>query len=247
MKDFVVVVGSDGAARLEAEQERIAAVLARGHVPADCCDKIPVAPARGPFRVVQPQQFYPDGEEGYAVKGAGYRGRKVMQMADAFDVMAAKAARHKKGSPFTASQINMGRHYRDLVERHACAGVKCSSVEALRAGGSGQGGEFMDAVLRDREEIERLRRRIGTGQAMAVRRIRPSKRGSRASITDRRLVDMVCLEERTISDVLKAHGWSVYGDTVKATTRALADALGRMAGPVRSSSQVMRDFSTNWG
>ncbi|KIC30176.1 hypothetical protein RA24_03745 [Leisingera sp. ANG-M6] len=214
--------------REEEEAARIEAVKARGNVPAECGDRIPEAPARGAFRVFEPMDLYPAGEDGFEVKPAGFRGRMAMQMADSFDVMAAKAARHKKGSPFTASQISMGRHYRDLVERHACAGVKCSSVEALGSGGSGQGGEFMDAVLRDREEIERLRRRIGTGTAMAVRRIRPSKRGSRASITDRRLVDMVCLEDRTISDVLKAHGWSVKGGTVTDVRRALAEALERM-------------------
>lgn len=88
----------------------------------------------------------------------------------------------------------------------------------------------MDAVLRDREEIERLRRQIGNGSAMVVRRIRPSKRGSRASISDRRLVDMVCLEDRALSDVLKAHGWSVYGETSQAASKALGRALDRMNG-----------------
>ncbi len=51
--------------------------------------------------------------------------------------------------------------------------------------------------------------RVGTGTAMAVRKIRPPKRGSRVKITDRRLVDMVCLEDKPISAVLRAHGWSV--------------------------------------
>ena len=88
----------------------------------------------------------------------------------------------------------------------------------------------MDAVLRDREEIERLHRRIGTGSAMVVRRIRPSQRGSRVSISDRRLVDMVCLEDRAVSDVLKAHGWSVLGETSRAVAKALGQALDRMGG-----------------
>ena len=230
MKDFVVIVSPDGAARLEAEEIRLAGIKARSAVPEICGDAIADAPARGAFRVFEPQALYPDGEGGFAVKHAGYRGRSAIQRADVFDVMAAKAARHNKPSPLSPGQVAIGRHYRDLVERHACAGLKCSSIEALRSGGGGRGGDFMDAVLRDREEIDRLRRRIGTGSALVVRRIRPSKRGSRTSIFDRRLVDMVCLEDRPLSDVLKAHGWSVYGDTSTAIAKALGQALERMRG-----------------
>lgn len=229
MSKQVILVAADGVARLQSEAARLAAIKARGVVPDVCGDAIPQAPARGAFRVFEPQALYPDGQGGFAVRSADYRGRSVIQRADVFDVMGAKAARHKKPSPLSPSQVAMGRHYRDLVERHACAGLKCSSIEAIRTGGSGRGGDFMDAVLRDREEIERLRRRIGTGSAMVVRRIRPSQRGSRVSISDRRLVDMVCLEDRALSGVLKAHGWSVYGNTSKAVAKALELALERMS------------------
>ncbi|WP_417699893.1 hypothetical protein [Pseudophaeobacter sp.] len=230
MKDFVVIVSPNGAARLEAEAVRLAEIKARSAVPEICGDAIPQAPARGAFRVFEPQALYPDAEGGFEAKPAGYRGHSAIQRADVFDVMAAKAARHNKPSPLSPGQVAIGRYYRDLVERHACAGLKCSSIEAVRSGSGGRGGDFMDAVLRDREEIEHLRRRIGMGSAMVVRRIRPSKRGSRASISDRRLVDMVCLEDRALSDVLKAHGWSVYGATSQAVAKALGQALERMRG-----------------
>jgi hypothetical protein len=230
MKDFVVIVAPDGAARLEAEAVRMTAIKAQGAVPVECGDSIPQAPARGAFRVFKPQAIHPDGKGGFEAKPAGYRGRSAIQRADVFDVMAAKAARHNKASPLSAGQVAMGRHYRDLVERHACAGLKCSSIEVIRTGGGGLGGDFMDAVLRDREEIEHLRCRIGTGSAMVVRRIRPSQRGSRGSISDRRLVDMVCLEDRALNDVLKTHGWSVYGETSQAVVKALGQALARMRG-----------------
>ncbi|WP_241525936.1 hypothetical protein [Pseudophaeobacter leonis] len=229
MKDFVVIVAPDGAARLEAEAARVAVAKARGAVPEECGDAIPNAPARGAFRVFQPTRLYPDGGDGYVAKPAGYRGRSAIQRADVFDRMAASSARSKKLMPLTPAQVAMGRHYRDLVERHACAGLKCSSIEAIRSGGSGRGGDFMDAVLRDREEIERLRLRIGTRSAMVVRRIRPSKRRSRTSIRDRRLVDMVCLEDLGVTEALKAHGWSVYGLTVQAASKALGQALERMS------------------
>jgi len=242
VKDFVVIVTANGQAtvetrvqakgraRLNAEAARIASVKARGAVPAACGDAIPEAPARGTFRMFEPLAHFPAGAAGdYVAKPAGYRGRKALQRADVFDVMAARASSNARPAPFSRSQVATGRYYRDLVERHASAGLQSSSIEAHRVGGSGQGGCFMDAVLRDREEIDRLCRRIGTGSAMVVRRIRPSKRGARVTIADRRLVDMVCLEDRSISEVLRAHGWSVKGDTVRPLQQALAQALDRMA------------------
>ncbi|PRZ41634.1 hypothetical protein [Tritonibacter scottomollicae] len=241
MSEHVVIVAPNGVAdltpvakfmaarqlRLKAEADRIEAVKARGYVPEVCGDAIPEAPARGAIRVFQPMSLFPDGKDDWVARPSGYRGRSAMQRADVFDVMTAKAASNGKLAPFTRVQVAAGRYYRDLVERHACAGVRCSSVEALRSGGGGSG-SFIDAVLRDREEIARIRRRIGTGTAMAVRKIRPSKRGSRMNITDRCLVDMVCLEDKPISAVLRAHGWSVQGQTSCALRQALADALDRM-------------------
>ncbi|MDE4272968.1 hypothetical protein PXK58_00840 [Phaeobacter gallaeciensis] len=233
MTEQVVIVCPSGVARLQEEAERIAAIKARGAVPVQCGDAIPDAPARGAFRVFTPMQLCPVGSEGYEAQPAGYRGRSAIRNADVFDVMAAKAASKGKPPPFSPGQVSMARHYRDLVERHQCAGLRCSSVEALRSGGDGQGGGFMDAVLRDRDEIDRLRRRVGTGCAIEVRRVRPSKRGSRVSITNRRLVDMVCIEDRSLRDVLQFHGWSVYGETIKAVRVALGGVLDAMAGPVR--------------
>ncbi|WOI35027.1 hypothetical protein R1T40_09975 [Tritonibacter scottomollicae] len=241
MSEHVVIVASDGVAdltpvakfmaarhlRLKAEVDRIAAVKARGQVPEICGDAIPEGPARGAIRVFQPMSLFPDGKNDWVARPSGYRGRSAVQRADVFDVMTAKAVSNGKPAPFTREQVAAGRYYRDLVERHACAGVRCSSVEALRSGDGGSA-SFIDAVLRDREEIERIRRRIGTSTAMAVRKIRPSKRGSRVNIADRRLVDMVCLEDKPISAVLRAHGWSVQGLTSGALRQALAEALGRM-------------------
>ncbi|WP_412073319.1 hypothetical protein [Tritonibacter mobilis] len=48
------------------------------------------------------------------------------------------------------------------------------------------------------------------------------------NITDRRLVDMVCLKDKPISAVLRAHGWSVQGQTSGAVRQALAEVLERM-------------------
>ncbi|SIO36674.1 hypothetical protein SAMN05444722_1699 [Rhodovulum sp. ES.010] len=219
-------------ARRAAEEARIAEVRARGHVPPDCGPEIPEAPARGPVRAFRPMALYPNGENDWEQKPAGHMGRAALQVADAFDVMAAQAARRKAAAPFTPGQVAMGRWYRTLVERHAAAGLRCSSVEALRAS-SGGGGSFIDAVLRDRDAIARLRARIGEGEALSLRKVRPSKRGARVAIPDRALVDMVCLEDATLSDVLRRHGWAADARVRGLLRSALAEALDRMAGPRR--------------
>ncbi|MBO9453251.1 hypothetical protein J7426_23520 [Tropicibacter sp. R16_0] len=226
------------------EPERIADVRSIGFVPDDVGDEVVEAPARGPVRMFEGRAMVRTETGGFASVKTGYAGRKTLQRADSFDVMAAKAARHGRPSPFTPSQIAMGRFYRDLVEKHASAGVKCSSLESLSQRSAGSGSDYMDAVLRDRERIGGLRMRIGSGSAMVVRRNRPSARGSRVTITDRRLVDIVCLEDGTITDVLRAHGWAIKGELVKSLVQALAKALDRMMGPVQRGGTSVAQFGT---
>lgn len=228
------------AAREAAEAARFEEVRARGLVPEECGPDIPEAPARGPFRVFEERRLYPEGEGGFVSKPAGFMGRKTIQIADAFDVMAAQARRRKAAVPFNAGQIAMGRLYRSLVERHAAAGVQCSSVETLGRGSGG--GSYIDALLAEAEEIERLRRRVGAGSALIVRRQRPSGRGSRRSIPDLMLVDMVCLEDASFDKVLEHHGWCADGKNRAVLREALGKALDRMAGPVRSTA-----FATRFG
>lgn len=235
----------------EDEAARLEEVRARGAVPDGCCPDIPEAPARGPFRLVQMRALYPAGENGFTSKPAGYMGRSTMQAADAFDVMEAKArAAHarkvtrakaaKKPAlsyrpPFTPGQVAMGRLYRDLVEKHACAGVRGSSLETLSQGGGGQGGEFIDAVLRDRQRLQLLRDRIGFGVFLAPRRVSAHSmdRGTRRAISDLQLVDAVCIEGLAVSAVLARFGW---GRTAKLNQRLaarLAELLDAMMGPKR--------------
>jgi len=187
-----------------------------------------VAPARGPMRLV----------EGYELLAGGTRRRAGAhwQAVDVFDRMCRDAwLRHRRAGgdvagfadPFSAGQICVGRDYRGLVERHEAGGMRCASLEtAGRAAGTG--GEFIDAFIAEGREIELLRRRIGAGQAL--RRIRPSKRGSKAVITDRALVDLVCLWGLDLSAVLRRHGWAVYGANRAAARAALGAALDRMQG-----------------
>jgi len=216
------------------EQARIATARGLGHVPDGSGPEITEAPARGPVVQFMPRATYPDGEDGYTVKDAGYQGRKALRHADAFDVMTAKAASKKKPAPFTPAQVAMGRLYATLYEKHQSAGVRCSSLEAMPQSGGGSGGEYIDAVLRDRERLKVMLSRIGRNAAMVVRRQRPSQRGSKLNISDLRLVHAVCVEEKTMTDILKEHGWANRGGSIDALTRALREALDRMNGAGRA-------------
>jgi hypothetical protein len=228
-----------------AELDRVGAVKASGDVPGVCGPEIVNAPARGPVQVVDLVGRDSDGDAAYVVTDAGRMKRKGLRCADVFDVMAAKAVRHKKRCPLTKSQVAMGRDYAALSERHACTGVRGSSLETVSGGGGG-GGEYIDAVLRDRARLNAWHGRIGSGVALSVRRVRPGARDGRALITDRHLVDAVCIHEKSLTDILRGCGWAKQGKSadakqIKALQVALAAALDRMSGPVRRSQiMVMR-------
>lgn len=241
--------GSIRAARLAAwdelgEAQRIALVKAAGAVPEACGDDIPTAPARGGVRAFDYFAAYPSGETEAVVKPAGFMGRKTMARADAFDRMLVQGARRAGAVPIlTASQVGMGRMYGAMVQDHLAGAVRCISVEAMKAGGGGTAEGFTDHRLDLSRRIDRLRHAVGGGSAMAVRRVRPSARGdkgARRNIPDMALVDLVCIEDADLSDVLRRYGWSVYGDTVRAVGQALAGALERMIGP------AIRHRSTVW-
>ncbi|MDO9006347.1 MAG: hypothetical protein Q7V20_23125 [Aquabacterium sp.] len=222
------------------EPERIALVRAAGAVPDTCGDAIPMAPARGPVRTLDYLASYPKGENETHLAPAGYAGRKTMKRLDVFDLMAAQSARKGGCLALTDSQIGMARAYRTLTEDLLAGAVRCSSMEAMRSGGGGSREGFTDHRLDMSRRLDLLHKRIGPGAGLAIRRIRPSKRGEalRRNIADRALVDAVCLQDQDMATVLRAHGWAVKGDTVKAATAAVAAALDRMIGPVCRSGIV---------
>ena len=61
---------------------------------------------------------------------------------------------------------------------------------------------------------------------------------------DRRLVDIVCLEDGTITDVLRKHGWGDDAKLRAALQQALAMVLDRMMGPVRRGGASVAHFGT---
>ncbi len=240
------------------EAERLDRMKAKGVLPDGYCPMIPAAPARGPVKSYTPMKLYPKGDQEWELKPSGHMGAdgvplKSIQRADVFDLMLLKARKARKGDrsdfvpPFSPAQIMMGRHYRNLVERHASAGVQCSSVETVGGGGSGGSSSFIDAVLRDRDQIALIRERIGDGLALEVKRQRkgPKRTGTimsdlnaapakaeRVSISLRGLVDMVCLSDKPLAEVLRRHGWSKRGGSVSVLRAALGAALDRMMGPI---------------
>lgn len=217
-------------AQVDQERQRLAAIIAAAAPPVECGGRIIPAPARGAFKVEPQTQLLPQGVDGWVQADAGFAGWRPIRAVDVFDVMLRAAAKADQPPPFSPGQVAIGRRYRDLTEKHAAGGIKCSDLTGWVGGGSG--GDFMDAYLAEGRELAAMQRRIGTGAALSVRRVRPSARGGagRRNIPDRVLVDLVCLGGRGVSDVLRAHGWAVKGDTRKAVTKALCGALDRMIG-----------------
>lgn len=197
------------------EAGRRAALVARAAPPASCGDDAPVAPARGEVRAWAPMQMKPVAD-GYELQHAGFRGRDAHRAADALDRI----------DGLTAGQRQAGRSYAALVERHDARGLRCVSVETMMQGRTGGAGhDFADRLLHEGSVIASLRRRIGEAPVLAPRR----GAGQRAAIGALRLVDMVCVEGRSLDDVLRRHGWSCKGDHRAALRVALAAALDRLA------------------
>lgn len=220
---------SPGRARLAASLRRIGEIKAASAIPEVCGPRIVASPARGGFVLVRNVELLPVGTDKVEAVHRGYGGRSAIRRADAFDAMIAAAERRGASWPLTPGQIAMGRRYHDLVQLLAADGTKLSSLQGSRGG---DGGSWMDRRLQLSAELDRLHRRIGGGVAMTVRRIRPSARGgaSARAITDRALIDAVCLRGDGIKAVLKAHGWSDRGEHKKALSEALCGALDRMIG-----------------
>lgn len=208
------------------EKDRLQLMKVRAHAPSSCGPEIPVAPARGITLPYAPQAVRATAN-GYEPQHVGFEGRDAARAADVFDTMVLQARRRGGNDPLTPAQIDAGRRYGALVERHSSVGLKCVSVEAQDRGSQGSGGgSYMDAVLAEGDAIRRMEAAIGTGYALEVTR---NRGGNRRSITIRALVDMVCIEGLSVTDVLTKNGWAAYGGVRSRAYDALGTALDRMA------------------
>ncbi|WP_172332648.1 hypothetical protein [Mangrovicoccus sp. HB161399] len=201
------------------EGDRIDLAKRLGQAPEACGSDAPHAAARGAMKAVETVTVRDDGKGGTVYETIGYRGRAAMRAEDALDRI--------KG--LTEAQRAAGRRYAALVEAVEAGGMKCSG--AFMQGGMGGGDDgrcFMDAYIEDCNTLRRMNRAIGDGIGMPVRRVRPSDRGTKASIHDRALADMVCIGGMSILGVLKGHGWTDTGRNAKAATCALAAVLERL-------------------
>lgn len=216
--------------RLAGEADRIARIKADAARPDGCGSEIvDVAPGRGPVRRFQPREAVRTASGQVRVARAGHNGNDALARADAFDVMQQQSSRRKKdaGALFTPGQISAGRDYAALYERCASAGVRCSSVEAT--GGGGQG-SWIDAVIRDSRRLAALDRAIGSAVVLSPRDAQAHADRGRKIMRTSDLVAGVCVEGRTISQMLQSFGWCRSPFIRKKTMGALCAALDRMQG-----------------
>jgi len=208
--------------------DALATVRALGLVPRECGPAIINAPARGRLIPFMPVEVRKDAKGSDQRVEVGYRGRHAARVGDVWDLMEDQARRSGGGFLFDAGQVAAGRDYAALMERCNSSGLSGTSLEVLS--GKAGAGSVSEAVHHDMERLRDLRLRIGPGLALEVRRVRPSVRGKRVALRHVDLVDMVCVGQMSVVDVLLRSGWAKYGDAVRALRRELCASLDRMRG-----------------
>lgn len=215
------------------EAQRVEAVMGQGAAPDGCGPEIiGIAPARGVAVAFVPSHVVAVGSDGTAVVERGYKGRSALRVLANLEQMQAAMAR-KGVVGFTDRQMAAARAYEDLTMRHNGSSIKGSSAFRDSVGGGRGDRDAMDRQLAMRGKLDQCHAAIGSGIAKEVRRRRPSARGdagvAKRSIFDRALVDQVCLSGKSLTAVLKTHGWSDKGENILSLYAALTGALERLA------------------
>jgi hypothetical protein len=190
-----------------------------------------IAPARGTVERFTPREVVQTEAGNFRTVRTGMF--DAIRRGDAFDVMEQQAARRAKSRSraheplFTVAQILAGREYGALAERHSAKGARCSSLDTSHRGSSG--GSYMDAVVAEGRRLDKMEAAIGTGWAMEPRRASPHGDARRA-IRVRKVVDLVCIEGKTLSQVLDRFGWSRKTTHLAELRGHLCAALDRLHG-----------------
>lgn len=227
MKAFLA--GQQG--RHAAEAARIDRVRARGIVPPSCGRDIAPAPARGVVATFLPREIQKTANGNFREVRNGYAGRLGLRRCDAFDVMQARSDARAKARGvdprplFSTAQIEAGRRYGALVQQLAGSGFGLSQME--RSGGGRGGAGVNEAQIDMIDRLSRMRTAIGTGWAIGPEAVDPG-RDRRRPIRLRSVVDAVCLDQATITAVLKAHLWPNAARTQRLVQKAFAEALDRL-------------------
>ncbi|MEP4195969.1 MAG: hypothetical protein ABJL99_10080 [Aliishimia sp.] len=218
----------------------VGSVMRNAAIPDECSREIPVAPARGKITAFQEQTYRSVGDD-LRLVDTPYKAGKPGIVRDIFDTMTDKTMGRSSKPPFSVGQVTAGRAYRNLNERVAASGIKCSSAFSQKTG-SGSGTDFMDAYMADVQRLGWFHQVIGDGIAKDKRQKVQTRQGSvivgtvdlikigRKLILVRALVDAVCIKEQSVSDVLKRHGWRPTGRNTATLRASLCAALDRMHG-----------------
>lgn len=222
-----------------AEAEALRKIKARATPPEVCGPELAVAPAQGRLIPFQPVVLMIDAKGQEQAIEMGYRGRAAAHVEDVFDRMHARqtaAHREAHGLLFNPAQVAIARLYRALVEDLARGNLRGTNLMSSGGGGGDHDG-WLVAIADRRAQVEAMRRRVGDGYALPMRRVRPSRRGRRVAIRHLDLVDQVCVGQMMISDVLARAGWGAKGELRHALRCELQECLDRMQGyPARFHS-----------
>lgn len=126
---------------------------------------------------------------------AGHMGRTAMRTADVFD--------RAPLNTLDPALIAVARRYATLHAYANGSGYRSCLASLLPGGGSSDSPG--DTRARVMDEYWRMCAAIGSGVALEVQRTGSAKRGM---ITDRYLIDAICLADMPLGQVLKAHGWN---------------------------------------
>lgn len=212
-------------ARAQAELRRAAAV------PVAASPEIVAAPARGPVRVAPQVEtvMTPSGPRPRKITVDGFH---PVTCEDAFDRMAiASANRGRREPAFTVAQVEAGRAYRALAERCACEGVRGTLSSVAPSGHAGGDRSWMDGVIARGRRLAALRAAIPVAVVLCPRDAAAlAARTALRPVRVRDVVDGVCLQDLTLTEVLRAFGWPPATRYRERLRVALCAALDGMCG-----------------